>query len=283
MVATLTLDTLTSSGAGITIPAGKTLTVEGVSVTAGSSNIQRAIADVDMKTDAGYEVSGKSEVVVAANAGSGNRTITLPDTTAVGMSTCLITVVADADAGAGFHLKVQDQASAEVWTGVQTGDFVRLIVSNGAWLVVDHKETYFASFYLTADQSLASNTTAQLTGITEIKDIGSMWDSINDRVIVPTGMNGWFDISVMSAIGANYPPVGPAYKISGVWKGLFNWGGTLTDQYCANTGFAGGREPVTSAQYFEAWGWNKQSNAAFSLSGGEAGKTHFNVIFTRTY
>jgi hypothetical protein len=282
MAATLSLDTLTSSGSGITVLAGKTLTVEGVSVTAGSSNIQRATADKTIGTDTGYEVAGKSEVVVAANAASSNRTITLPAVDAVGMSTCIITVVADADATSTYVLKVQDASSSEVWTGYQKNDFVRLIVSNSLWVVLDHKETYFSSRYLASDQSIAGNSTAQLTGFTEIAEIGNMWDNTNDRVTVPTGMSGFFDINVMSAIGTTYVGTGPAYKISGVWKGLWNWGGTDGAQYHQNTGAIVGREIVTTAQYFEAWAWNKDT-AADNMSGGEAGKTHFNVTFTRTY
>ena len=288
-MSTIKVNTLDSTtGTTITVPTGKTmaitdagaLTIGGTAITTGSSNILRKTADYTIISG---DVTAKSELVIACNASASNRTITLPAVATSGLSTCIITIVADADATSTYMLKVQDDSSAEVWTGYMKNDFVRLIVSNSVWMVLDHKETYFASFYLTADQSIAADTTAQLTGFTEIKDIGNMWDSGTDRVVVPTGMNGYFDISVMAAIGANYPPVGPAYKISGVWKGLFNWGGTLTDQYCTNTGFAGGRETVTSTQYFEAWGWNKQSNAAFNLSGGEAGKTHFNVIFTRTY
>ena len=96
MAATLSLDTLTSSGSGITVATGKTLTVGGVSVTAGSTNVQRATSDVTIGTTTDYEVAGKSEVVVAANAASSNRTITLPAVGATGMDTCIITIVADA-------------------------------------------------------------------------------------------------------------------------------------------------------------------------------------------
>tara|TARA_R100001244_G_scaffold9979_1_gene12017 strand:- start:378 stop:1226 length:849 start_codon:yes stop_codon:yes gene_type:complete len=282
MAATLSLDTLTSSGSGITVLAGKTLTVEGVSVTAGSTNVQRATTDVTIGTTAGYDVAGKSEVVVAANASGANRTITLPAVGATGMSTCIITVVVDADATSTYKLMVQDASTNEVWTGYQKNDFVRLIVSNSLWVVLDHKETYFSSRYLAADQSIAANATAQLTGFTAIAEIGNMWDNINDRVTVPTNMSGYFDIFVSTGINGLYPCNGVAYQISGVWKNRYSWGGSDTGTG-GSIGAAVGRETVTSAQYFEAWGYNKKSNAAQSLVGGEAGKTHFNVIFTRTY
>ena len=283
MAATLTLDTLTSAGAGITVATGKTLTVGGKSVTAGSSNIQRATADVTVATTADYGVAGKSELVIAANAGGATRTITLCPVAETGADTCIITVVVDTDATSTYKLiVVESDGTTEVWTGYQKGDFVRLIVSNAAWLVVDHKETYFASRWLTSDQSIAGSTTALLTGFTEISDIGNMWDNTNDRVIVPTGMSGFFDVNVMGSTSVTYNGTGPAYKISGVWKGLWNWGGTDAAQYNLQTGAIVGREIVTTAQYFEAWAYNKDT-AAKNMAGGEAGKTHFNVTFTRTY
>ena len=193
MAATLSLDTLTSSGAGITVLAGKTLTVEGVSVTAGSTNVQRATTDVTIGTTAGYDVAGKSEVVVAANAASSNRTITLPAVGAVGMSTCIITVVADADATSTYELKVQDASSTEVWTGYQKNDFVRLIVSNSLWVVLDHKETMFSSRYLTTNQTLASGATEKITGFTNVTDIGGVWDNANNKLVSPFA--GFWDIS----------------------------------------------------------------------------------------
>ena len=287
MAATLSLDTITSSGSTITVPTGKTLavtdsgalTIGGSAITAGSSNILRKTTDY---TIIEADVSGKSELVIATNAAASNRTITLPAVATTGLANCIVTIVCDADATSTFELKVQDIGTTEVWTGFQTGDFVRLIVSNSLWVVLDHKETYFSSRYLAADQSIAANATAQLTGFTAIAEIGNMWDNINDRVTVPTTMSGYFDIFVSTGINGLYPCNGVAYQISGVWKNRYSWGGSDTGTG-GSVGAAVGRETVTSAQYFEAWGYNKKSNVAQSLVGGEAGKTHFNVIFTRTY
>ena len=283
MAATLSLDTLTSAGSGITVATGKTLTVGGVSVTAGSTNVQRATTDVTIGTTADYEVSGKSEVVVAANAASSNRTITLPAVDAVGMSTCIITVVADADATSTYQLKVQDAGTTEVWTGYQTGDFVRLIVSNSAWVVVDHKETYYSRFYLTADQSIAASASVQLTGWTENEDIGNMWDNGNDEISTPANMTGFIDVSFMSAKDATYTGTNPALKLDAAYIANWDQGGYSTDQHLMNTGMCGGIYPVTAAQKLEFWAVNNDSDSAKNFAGGDLSATHFTVKFTRTY
>ena len=167
MAATLSLDTITSSGSTITVPTGKTLaitdtsalTVGGTAISVGSSNILRKTGDY---TIVEADVSGKSELIIAANASASNRTITLPATTTTGLANCIVTIVCDADATSTYSLKVQDSSTAEVWTGHQKSDFVRLIVSNSAWLVVDHKETYFSHRYLTASLAIGTSATTKL-------------------------------------------------------------------------------------------------------------------------
>ena len=89
MAATLSLDTITSSGSTITVPTGKTLaitdtsalTVGGTAISAGSSNILRKTGDY---TIVEADVSGKSELIIASNASASNRTIRLPATTTTG-------------------------------------------------------------------------------------------------------------------------------------------------------------------------------------------------------
>jgi len=282
MAATLSLDTLTSGGSGITVLAGKTLTVEGVSVTAGSTNVQRAIADVTIGTTAGYEVAGKSEVVVAANAASSNRTITLPAVGAVGMSTCIITVVADADATSTYQLKVQDAATAEVWTGYQTGDFVRLIVSNSAWVVVDHKETYYSYRYKAADQTIAASSTTKLLTWTLITEIGNTWDNTNNKITTPTGMNGYWTVQYNVACAPSHGGVAPTLYLNGVniWQNAhtFDTGG-YRGQGLGHVG----KYYATSTQDIEFYSTNARSDYSNTLAGGARNKTNFIVQFERVY
>jgi hypothetical protein len=287
MAATLSLDTLTSSGAGITVLAGKTLTVEGVSVTAGSTNIQRATADKTIGTDTGYEVAGKSEVVVATNAASSNRTITLPAVSATGMSTCIITVVADADATSTYKLMVQDAATAEVWTGYQKNDFVRLIVSNSVWVVVDHKETYFSSRYLTSNVTVAHSSTTKLTGWSNITEIGNTWDNANNKLTTPTGMNGYWTLYHCNTSNSNYWSGVPVIYVAGAVVDKFNQGGPYAQGYSAGVSHASGKYYATSTQDVEWYGSNIMNSSGYgstgTFGGGSASATHFIAQFERVY
>jgi hypothetical protein len=282
MAATLSLDTLTSSGSGITVATGKTLTVGGVSVTAGSTNVQRATTDVTIGTTTDYEVSGKSEVVVAANAASSNRTITLPAVDAVGMDTCIITVVADADATSTYELKVQDADSNEVWTGYQAGDFVRLVVSNSAWLVVDHKETYFSHRWLTSTASIATSATTKLTGWTLVKEVGNAWDNSNDKLTTPTGMNGYWTVSFNSAVGSQMSGCTPTLYVNG--SAVSQYGqGYGTSGYLSGQNGVTGTYYATSAQDVEFYSTNIRSDYAEDILGGGISSTHFTAQFERVY
>jgi hypothetical protein len=258
--------------------------VGGKSVTAGSSNIQRATGDVTVATTADYGVAGKSELVIAANASAATRTITLCPVAETGVDTCIITVVADANATSTYKLiVVESDGSTEVWTGYQTGDFVRLIVSNSVWVVIDHKETYYSRFYLTVDQSLSAGADALLTGWTENSDIGNMWVSVANEIVTPANMTGFIDVSFMTAKNANYVGTNPALKLDGAWLANWDQGGVGTDQYTQQTGMCGGIYPVTTAQELEFWGINNDSDTAAPIDGGDLSSTHFTVKFTRTY
>ena len=282
MAATLSLDTITSSGSGITVATGKTLTVGGVSVTAGSTNVQRATTDVTIGTTTDYEVSGKSEVVVAANAASSNRTITLPATNAVGMDTCIITVVADADATSTYELKVQDAGTTEVWTGFQKGDFVRLIVSNSAWLVVDHKETYYSHRWLTSTATISTSATSKLSGWTNVTDIGNVWDNANNKLTTPTGMNGFWTVSFNSALSTETTGTAPTLYIGG--SAVSQFGQTHgTSGYISGQNGVTGEYYATSTQDVEFYATNIRSDYTETMGGGGISATHFTAKFERVY
>jgi hypothetical protein len=281
MAATLSLDTLTSGGSGITVLAGKTLTVEGVSVTAGSTNVQRSTTDVTIGTTAGYEVAGKSEVVVAANAASSNRTITLPAVGAVGMSTCIITVVADADATSTYKLMVQDAGTTEVWTGYQTGDFVRLIVSNSAWVVLDHKETMFSSRVLTADQSVAGSASTKIIGFTSVSDIGGIWDNTNNKLVSPFA--GIWDINWRLGIGsATAVGLVPEIRFGGslIYSGSQ---GSDAGGYAYGKNMASIKASLAASTDIEFYFHNMYSVGPYSAGGNASNETGFDAKFTRTY
>ena len=281
MVATLSLDTITSSGSNITIDATKTLTVNGALLSSGSSNILRKTGDYTILE---ADVSGKSELIIATSAAAGTRTITLPAVATTGLSTCIVTIVAEADATSTYKLMVQDSASAEVWTGYQKNDFVRLIVSNSLWVVLDHKETYYSRRYLTADSpTVAVAAVTKMTGWTNVTEIGNTWDNANNKLITPTGMNGYWTISWNSGASVHSSPLGPSLWING----------SAVSQYANYTGSSGymdgqngvtGKYYATSTQVIEFYLKNCRSDAsAVAPAGGAVDRSHFIAQFERVY
>ena len=271
---TITVDSL----ATLAVSAGK-LTVGGSAIEAGSSNILRKTTDY---TIVEADVSGKSELIIAANASASNRTITLPATTTTGLANCIVTIVCDADATSTYSLKVQDSSTAEVWTGHQKSDFVRLIVSNSAWLVVDHKETYFSHRYLTASATIGTSATTKLTGWTNITDIGNVWDNANDKLTTPTGMNGFWLVSWNNAVSETDSSLAPTMQIAG--SSVMKYGhGTGTDAYYQGQNGTTGRYYATSGQDVEFLCTNQRSDYTKTILGGGSTTSHFTAQFERVY
>lgn len=278
MAATLSLDTITSSGSGITIDATKTFTVNGTLLTTGSTNVLHKTADYPIVTG---DVAGKSELVVTATT-AGPRNITLPGLAVAGASTCVITIMVSADATGTDSLRVQE-GTTEVWTGYQKGDFVRLCISDGAWVVLDHKETYYSYRYLTADYTAATSANVKLTGWTEVTEIGNAWDNSNNKLITPTGMNGYWNIYYHSCLGTNNEnAVSARLYIGGA---SVNVRSDLYDVYgyVSGGGDANGRYYATSTQAVEFYVRNSRSNATMVLAGGSVDETHFTAEFNRVY
>ena len=287
MAATLALDTLTSAGSGITVATGKTLTVGGKSITAGSTNIQRATGDVTVATTADYDVAGKSELVIAANASAATRTITLCPVTETGVDTCIITVVADADATSTYKLTVvESDGSTEVWTGYQKGDFVRLIVSNSAWAVIDHKETYFSHRYLTADQDIAATAGAKLTGFTSVSDIGGFWDNANNKLVSPFA--GFCDLrfalsNYVSPTDSTHSLVPQLYVDGAAYWLPASTGGDAVGYHKGTFTFSL-RLKLAASKDIEFYAHNLQSGAVYGgTARSGATRTQFTCSFERTY
>ena len=198
MVAKIVLDEITSSGAGITIDSSKTFTVNGSLLSAGSTNILYKTIDHPIVE---ADVSGKSELIVTTTPAS-PRDITLPLVSVTGADTCIITVVVTVDATGTQSVRVMNGVS-EAWTGYQNGDFVKFCVSNGIWQVLDHKETYFSHRWLTANATIATSATTKLTGWTLVKEVGNAWDNANNKLTTPTGMNGYWNLSLNPATSAS--------------------------------------------------------------------------------
>jgi len=291
MVAKLVLDQLEKTGGALTaltLPvanatASQYLQNNGsgalswATVTAASSNILRKIGDYVIVTG---DVDGTTELVIACNASAANRTITLPGVAVAGATTCIITVICDADATSTFELKVQDGGSAEVWTGFQKSDFVRLIVSNGAWLVVDHRATMMASKALTGSISLATSAQVKMTSFTDITDIGKVWDNTNNKLVAPFAGIWHLNWRVTSQMGGGFVPaifVGGARQTIDQWSGDtvgYNYGShnvSLTVKVAASTDV-------------EFYAKSNQSSAyTNNVQGNGDDYSGFDGTFTRTY
>jgi hypothetical protein len=189
-----------------------------------------------------------------------------------------------ADATGADSLRVQE-GTTEVWTGYQKGDFVRLCISDGAWAVLDHKETYYSRRYLTADISIAASATTKLTGWTEVTEIGGAWDNVNNKIVTPTGMNGYWTVSWNPAVTADASDNGlsPNLYLAGVSVSL--WGQGAGTIYAANAGQNGitGCYYAAATEAVEFYMTNVRSNSAHSVRGTLLNSTNFIAQFNRVY
>ena len=243
---------------------------------AAASNILRKTANYTIVTG---DVDGTTELVIACNASAANRTITLPGVAVAGATTCIITVICDADATSTFELKVQDVGTNEVWTGFQKGDFVRLIVSNSAWLVVDHKETMFSSRMLTSDFSLAASAQTKPTGYTNVTDIGKVWDNTNNKLVSPFA--GIWDVNWRLSAATDNGNA-PVLFVGGTRVYTAQWSGD-TVGYNYGKNMASLRVKVAASTDIEFYSHNGYSSGAYVVYGNGSDETGFDGKFVRTY
>jgi hypothetical protein len=276
MVATLSLDTITSSGSNITVDATKTFTVNGSLLSSGSTNVlYKTINHPIVEAD----VSGKSELIVTTTPAS-PRDITLPTVGTTGAATCIITVAVTVDATGTQSVRVMNGIN-EAWTGYQNGDFVKFCVSNGAWLVLDHKETMFSSRTLTADQSIAAGATTKIIGWTNVTDIGGVWDNANNKLVSPFA--GIWDLNWRIGLGTvtgtgNVPVLysGGALIYSpsvGADGSGYNYGQNMSTL----------RIKVAASTDIEFYSHNMYNAGAYPVGGNGSNESGFDGTFTRVY
>ena len=290
MAATLQLDTITSSGSTITVPTGKTLAIEdvgaltigGTAITTGSTNITRKTADY---TIVDGDITAKSHLVITANAATATRTITLPASGTSGLATCMISVMADASATSTYKLQVVDAGGTEVWTGYEKSDFVTLLETNSAWVVLNHKETLYEHRYLTSNQDVGASAFNKFAASTSITSIGNMWDSTNTRLVVP--FKCFLDIWVQCSVTrGNEPGASAGAKIGAI--------GSLVTmfQYTSVNGDARVSGPTpyinrhvvdTAGHVAEAWMMSNDSDQTITWIGGSRSTSQFAFTVTRRY
>jgi len=231
MAATLTLDTITSSGSTITVPTGKTLavvdagslTIGGVAITVGAQGVLSKTGDY---TIVAGDFTGKSSLIVFVNVSAGTSTeatITLP--AEADFSTCAIHVVSTATHGLGNFITIKNDTPVEVYSLYAKGDHCEL-VSDGTtafrtgneYCTMRGEVALTASFYMAASartDTFAGSTSSNYTVTT---DIGSGWSTTNDDYTAP--------VAGIYRFGGHVSPSTSTY-ISG-WQ-IYNT--TTTTQY----------------------------------------------------
>ena len=283
----------TQSGTVITIPTGKTLaitdagafTIGGAALAVGSNTVRYETADY---TILGTDVLGKTECVVGAHAGGGNRTITLPLVTEPGMDTCIITVVCTQDSGQYNYMKVGDNGGAELWRGTSKNDFARFIVMNGGWNIIAHHETFYERRYLSANQSIGGYTHQQLTGWTVYPDtvatnqrhsIGNIYNAVGHETVAP--FDAWAEISLQVwPTSSNEPACTSSIKIKNVTQTLFD--ANSSDGRVSGPTPVSFTVPVNMNDNIQYW-WRNNDDDGRSCYGGAQNQTQFHTRFTARY
>jgi hypothetical protein len=231
MVAKIVLDEITSSGANIEIPTGKTLKIadagalkiNNIAITTGAQGV---ISKTGTYPIVAGDFTGKSSLIVFVDVSAGTSTetiITLP--AEVDFSTCAIHVVSTATHGLGNFITIKNDTPVEVYSLYAKGDHCEL-VSDGTtafrtgneYCTMRGEVALTASFHMAASvrtDTFAGSTSSNYTVIT---DIGSGWSTTNDDYTAP--------VAGIYRFGGHVSPSTSAY-ISG-WQ-IYNT--TTTTEY----------------------------------------------------
>jgi hypothetical protein len=195
MAATLTLDTITSSGSEIEIPTGKTLVIadagalkiNNVAITTGAQGVLSKTASY---TILAADFTGKSSLIVLVNASAGTSTeavITLPAASAFG--TCAIHVVSTHAHGSGNKITIKNSSAVEQYTLYKIGDHCEFVSdatnifrTGNEWVSVE------GFVFNNTNESVAAGGTENIIKTathTVREDLGGWWNSTNLCADVP--------------------------------------------------------------------------------------------------
>jgi hypothetical protein len=198
MAATLSLDTITSSGSTITVPTGKTLAIaDAGALTLGTPPIAittgahvTAVSAVNPLTITSGNVTGKSSYVVSYDASSGTSTVFVVNLPApADFATTVISVVSSTAHGLGNSIVIKDSAGTEVYTLYHIGDHCTFVSDGTNTLRTgDEWVTVRGEVALTAGYTLSAYAVVDLWDAgtySEIEDVGGCWNTSNDDFTVP--------------------------------------------------------------------------------------------------
>ena len=201
MAATLSLDTITSSGTNIEIPTGKVLKIadagalkiNDIAITTGAQGVISKTATYPIVAG---DFTGKSSLIVFVDVSAGTSTaanITLP--AVADFSTCAIHVVSTAAHGVGNSVVIK-LGAAEQYTLYGKGDHCEL-VSDGTNVFRTGNEfaTMRSQIALTANVAVSAASTkdifdgATASNYSVVENIGSGWNSTSHDFLAPfTGL-----------------------------------------------------------------------------------------------
>ena len=262
--------------AGATAPEWTTITPPAGTTT----NVQRKTADYTIVTG---DCDGEAHLVIPISAAAADRTITLPAVGATGVATCKITIVCEAASGAAYEVKVVDASATELWSGVEKGDFVTLIVSNSAWVVLDHKETYYEHRYLTSNTTVSSGAYVKWGASTSMSSIGNMWDAGNSRLVVPFDCYLYVHMNIEPSV-PNEPGLTSSFKLGAIGSLVTMFHNSLTH----GDGRVQGPTPyigchrATVAHVAEPWVQQNDTGGTVYLTSGVT-KSQFTFRAVRRY
>tara|TARA_R110002033_G_scaffold154739_1_gene191066 strand:- start:285 stop:1148 length:864 start_codon:yes stop_codon:yes gene_type:complete len=274
MAATLSLDTITSSGTNIEIPTGKVLKIadagalkiNDIAITTGAQGVLSKTATYPIVAG---DFTGKSSLIVFVDVSAGSGTaanITLP--AAADFSTCAIHVVSTAAHGVDNSVVIK-LGAVEQYTLYKKGDHCEF-VSDGTNVFRTGNEyaTVCGLVALTGDVSIAGNSygdvfnAADAASYSVEEDLGGGWSIVNDDYTVPYTGRYWF--------GGNCPNNGYG---SG-WY-IYKNGTALTQAYDTTTQYGTSNTSnldvnLTAGDVITWWSVTTETGA--QLTGGDAAK-----------
>ena len=198
MAATLSLDTITSSGTNIEIPTGKVLKIadagalqiNDIAITTGAQGV---ISKTGTYPIVAGDFTGKSSLIVLVDVSAGTSTetiITLP--AAADFSTCAIHVVSTATHGSGNYITIKNSTPTEVYTLYHKQDHCEF-VSDGTnvFRTGDEWVTVRGEVALTSNYTISGNAIVDVfDGATSsnyavINDTSASWSTTNDDWTAP--------------------------------------------------------------------------------------------------
>ena len=198
MAATLSLDTITSSGTNIEIPTGKVLKIadagalkiNDIAITTGAH--ATATSATNPTTITSGNVTGKSNYALVFDASSGTSTdfvVNLP--APVDFATTVITVKSNVAHGSGNKITIKNSGGTEVYTLYHVNDYCTFIsdgtntIRTGDEFVTIRGEVALTAVYTTASSTAVDLFDAVGANYTEVTDIGGCWSTTTDDFTAP--------------------------------------------------------------------------------------------------